>query len=83
LDCCSLPRCVDILPDAGLFSRWQRARRVTQRVLSEDALKHIHESLLQGQHPTLPSIAGTLQISPNRAPTLADLDQRGLLALRR
>jgi hypothetical protein len=31
-------------PDAGLFGRWHRARRVTQRVLSEDALKHIHQA---------------------------------------
>jgi DtxR family Mn-dependent transcriptional regulator len=67
-------------PDAGLFSRWRRTRRVTQRVLSEDALKHIHESQLQGQHPTLQSIAGALQISANRtASLLADLDQRGLV----
>ena len=67
-------------PNAGLFSRWRRTRRVTQRVLSEDALKHIHEAQLQGQRPTLQSIAGALQISPNRAAALlADLDQRGLL----
>jgi DtxR family Mn-dependent transcriptional regulator len=67
-------------PNAGLLSRWQRSRRVTQRVLSEDALKHIHQSQLQGQHPILQSIAGALQISPNRAAdVLADLDQRGLL----
>jgi DtxR family Mn-dependent transcriptional regulator len=69
-------------PDKGLFSRWQRARRVTQRVLSEDALKHIHETQLQGRRPTLSSIAGALQISPNRAAELlADLDQRGLLII--
>lgn len=67
-------------PNTGLLNRWRHARRVTQRVLSEDALKHIHQSQLQGQHPTLQSIAGTLQISPNRAAELlADLDQHGLL----
>jgi DtxR family Mn-dependent transcriptional regulator len=67
-------------PNVGLFSRWQRARRVTQRVLSEDAMKHIHESQLQGQHPTLQSVAGALQISPNRAAeVLADLEQCELL----
>ena len=42
-------------PEKGLFNRWQRSRRVTQRVLSEDALKHIHEAQLQGQRPTLHS----------------------------
>jgi DtxR family Mn-dependent transcriptional regulator len=67
-------------PNAGLSSRWRRARRVTQRVLSEDALKHIHATQLQGQHPTLQSIAGALQISPNRAAdVLTDLEQHGLL----
>ena len=69
-------------PEKGLFNRWQRSRRVTQRVLSEDALKHIHETQLQGRRPTLSSIAGALQISPNRAADLlADLDQRGLLTI--
>jgi DtxR family Mn-dependent transcriptional regulator len=49
-------------------------------VLSEDALKVMHEALLQGQPLTLQSIAGALHISPNRAADLlADLDQRGLL----
>jgi DtxR family Mn-dependent transcriptional regulator len=67
-------------PETGLFNRWQRSRRVTQRVLSEDALKHIHETQLQGQRPTLHSLAGALHISPNRAAeVLNDLDQRGLL----
>jgi DtxR family Mn-dependent transcriptional regulator len=69
-------------PDKGLFSRWQRSRRVTQRVLSEDALKHIHETQLHGRRPTLSSLAGALQISQNRAAELlTDLDQRGLLAI--
>jgi DtxR family Mn-dependent transcriptional regulator len=67
-------------PETGLFNRWQRSRRVTQRVLSEDALKYIHQAQLQGQTATLSGLAGTLQISPNRAADLlADLDQRGLL----
>jgi DtxR family Mn-dependent transcriptional regulator len=69
-------------PEKGLLNRWQRARRVTQRVLSEDALKHIHETQLQGRRPTLQSIAGALQISPNRAADLVtDLEQRGLLTV--
>jgi DtxR family Mn-dependent transcriptional regulator len=68
-------------PNRGLFNRWQRSRRVTQRVLSEDALKHIHDAQLQGHRPTLQSIAGALQISPNRAAeVLGDLDQRSWLA---
>jgi DtxR family Mn-dependent transcriptional regulator len=69
-------------PEKGLFNRWQRSRRVTQRVLIEDALKHIHESQLQGQRPTLHSLAGALHISQNRAAeVLSDLDQRGLLTI--
>jgi DtxR family Mn-dependent transcriptional regulator len=69
-------------PERGLLSRWQHSRRVTQRVLSEDALKHIHEAQLPGRRPTLQSIAGALQISPNRAAALlTDLEQRGLLTI--
>jgi len=57
-------------PDAGLVSRWRSMRRISARVLSEDALKHIHKSEVKGQTPTLQSIAGALQISPNQAAAL-------------
>ena len=54
-------------PDKGLFQRWQRSRRLTQRVLREDALKHIHRAERGGYRPTVQSVAGDLDISTNDA----------------
>jgi DtxR family Mn-dependent transcriptional regulator len=47
-------------PDKGPFWRWQRARQITRRVLTEDALKHIHDCEYHGRIPTIQSIAGAL-----------------------
>ncbi len=52
-------------PARGLYPRWQQARLMTDRVLSEDALKHIYKCQLGNRRPTLQSIAGALGISPN------------------
>jgi DtxR family transcriptional regulator, Mn-dependent transcriptional regulator len=57
-------------PQSGLYARWRRAGRLNARVLSEDALKHIHKSEIQDQPATLASIAGTLNISLNAAADL-------------
>lgn len=57
-------------PDNGLFYRWQRTRRVTERVLREDALKHIHRAEREGHRPTIQSIAGALDISTDDAARL-------------
>ena len=43
---------------------------VTERILSEDALKHIHKCETEGRRPTVESIAGVLQVSLNE---VADL----------
>lgn len=59
-------------PEYGLIPRWRQARRMTNRVLSEDALKHIHKWELQGRRPTLESIAGALNINTNNAAQLID-----------
>ncbi len=53
-------------PQQGLVSRWRRERRMTKRVLSEDALKHIYNRELDGRHPSMESIAGALNISLNK-----------------
>jgi len=50
--------------------RWQRERRLTKRVLSEDALKHIYNRELEGRHPSMESIAGALNISLNETADL-------------
>jgi len=57
-------------PERGILPKWQRSRRITERVLVEDALKHIHNRELVGDPPTMTSIAETLQISDNEAAEL-------------
>ncbi len=67
-------------PDKGLFHRWQRTRRVTQRVLREDALKHIHRAERSGRHPTVQSVAGDLDISTDKAAELlTNMTDMGLI----
>lgn len=67
-------------PVNGLFWRWKKARRVSQRVLREDALKHLHRCQRYGRAASLESVAGALQISTDQASELiADLQLSGLL----
>lgn len=67
-------------PDRGPFWRWQRARRITARVLSEDALKHIQQCEVHGDRPSIKSLAGALNISPNQVTdVIAQLEAHGLL----
>jgi DtxR family Mn-dependent transcriptional regulator len=67
-------------PDRGLYWRWQQARRLTGRVLIEDALKHIHESEMEGRRATMQSLAGALQVTPDRvADLLPQMEERDLL----
>ena len=57
-------------PKQGIVPRWQRERRLTKRVRSEDALKHIYQRELEGRHPSMESIAGALHISLNETAEL-------------
>ena len=57
-------------PERGLVIRWRRARQMNERVLAEDALKHIHKQEMKGQPATLESVAGTLHISRDQAAEL-------------
>ncbi len=67
-------------PKQGLIFRWQRMRKMSMRVLNEDALKHIHNMELKHQPPTLESVAGALQISVDQAADLlADMEQQELI----
>ncbi len=50
-------------PETGLFPRLQRARRMTERVLIEDALKNIHSAEMRGDLSSVESIADELQIT--------------------
>lgn len=57
-------------PEWGYFWRWQRANRLTERVLIEDALKHLYNCEYRNQTPTVESLAGTLDISRRQAADL-------------
>ena len=47
-----------------LLAWWKKARQTRQRVLIEDALKHLHESQWQGRRATTDSLAGALELRP-------------------
>jgi DtxR family Mn-dependent transcriptional regulator len=69
-------------PERGLFWRWQHARQMTERVLIEDTLKHLHESEMAGRRPTLQSVAGALQATVNQvAELLLKMEARNLLQM--
>ncbi|MCK4724691.1 MAG: FeoA domain-containing protein [Anaerolineales bacterium] len=69
-------------PSGGLIGRWGRMRRMSDRVLREDALKYIHKADIRGQHPNLQSVSGALQISVGRTAELVDdLEKQGLISL--
>jgi DtxR family Mn-dependent transcriptional regulator len=66
-------------PRHGLYQRWLRLRSLTRRRQQEDALKHILKQEARGQAPTIESVAGAVQISPNRAAKLLEeLETQGL-----
>ena len=54
-------------PERGLYWRWKRTKEMTERVLTEDALKHIQSRETHGGKPSLESLAGALNISTNQA----------------
>ncbi len=57
-------------PERGIFWRWRRTRKMTERVLCEDALKHIHQCDIHGRRASVKSLAGALSVSVDR---IADL----------
>lgn len=69
-------------PKGGLIGRWKRMRRMSARVLREDALKYIHKADIRGQPTSLQSVAGALQISVNQAAELVDeMEKQELITL--
>lgn len=67
-------------PDRGPFWRWQRARQVNERILSEDALKHIQQCEFHGDRASVKSLAGALSVSPNQVTeVIARLESHGLV----
>ena len=59
-------------PKVGLLARWQRSRRLDERALIEDALKHLYKSQLYDRRPTIQSLAGAIGISADHAARLLD-----------
>lgn len=67
-------------PGRGLYRRRRRARRMSNRVYREDALKHIHKLEMKGRPPTLQSVAGALQLGLNEtAHLIGDMETACLL----
>ena len=63
-------------PGSGLVPHWRQARRASERVLIEDALKHLYEFKLTGLKPSLESLAGGLSAPLDRVARLLPLMQK-------
>jgi DtxR family Mn-dependent transcriptional regulator len=75
---------VILWPGRGLAARLYRAARRSERVLLEDALKHVYTFERAGQTCTLESVAGRLEISTARAAELLSrLTEAGLVKVDR
>jgi DtxR family transcriptional regulator, Mn-dependent transcriptional regulator len=59
-------------PERGILALWRRARKNSERVLIEDALKHIYNYEYNDIDCTIHSIAGNLSISGDRASKLIE-----------
>lgn len=69
-------------PEKGLFQRWTSRRLQTERVLSEDALKHIHKGEMKGRKATLESVAGAAQVTLDGAGALLSrMEAQGLVTV--
>lgn len=53
-------------PKQGIYWLYKEYRRKSQRVLTEDALKHLYGREQQGERATIASVCGALQISERR-----------------
>ncbi len=68
-------------PKAGWWWRWQQLRSQPERVLIEDALKHLYNCQESSSAGSVASLAGALEISRNRASELAQqLEYRSLMS---
>jgi DtxR family Mn-dependent transcriptional regulator len=67
-------------PKRGVLARWERGRRMTERVLCEDALKHLQRCEIHARQPSLESLAGALEIPVDEAVRILDrLGDQGLI----
>ena len=71
-----------IWPEKGILARWQKTSHLTERVQSEDALKHIYKFEMKGRRPTVESVAGILHASLNdTAQLLGKMEANDLLTV--
>jgi DtxR family Mn-dependent transcriptional regulator len=69
-------------PGRGAIARWRRSRRMSDRILSEDALKHLHQCETSGRVPSVESLAGALQTTTDDvAELLPRMERGGLLEI--
>lgn len=69
-------------PETGPFWRWRQRRRMTERVLIEDALKHIHDCEYYGRPCSLQSIAGALHCQQDEVAALfGEMEEREFVVL--
>ena len=67
-------------PRVGLLARLARSSRLNERVLLEDALKHVYTCESVGRTATLQSVAGQLEVSTGKAADLLSrLAEHGLV----
>jgi DtxR family Mn-dependent transcriptional regulator len=67
-------------PNFGLIWQWRKSQRNSQKVLIEDALKHLYHQEYKGRLGSLESLSGALEIHRDQAAgLLAKLETHGLL----
>lgn len=70
-------------PESGQYWRWKSRSRRTDRVLLEDAVKHLYLCEGRGQFPSLESLAGALSVSLDRASQVIEAAQEsGLVRIK-
>ena len=66
----------------GLLTWWKRVRDARTRVLTEDALKHMHACEWRGARATTTSVGGALRLSPRQVVRLCQrMQERGWIEL--
>jgi len=69
-------------PQWGLVTKFRRASRSGQRILMEDALKHVYECQANNETCTYKSLAGSLSLHPEKiAKLITRLENIGLITL--
>lgn len=72
---------ISFWPDRGLYWRLRRAFRASERVLAEDALKHLFDCEYKGRIANLQSLSGALSVPGHRAAEIVgQLEAKELIA---